>query len=115
MSHLRKVLGLVSQTLTRLFVGLAIFVLCIAANGDDLGGAYRSSNPGGVQARAMASMQAITPEHQAQISAAYGRLPLSFERNQGQTDTEVKFLSRGKGYTLFLTPTEAVLSMAAGP
>ena len=51
---------------------------------------------------------------QAQVSAAYGQLPLSFEANQGQTDTQVNFLSRGSGYTLFLTPSEAVLSLAAG-
>jgi hypothetical protein len=38
-------------------------------------------------------------------------LPLSFERNQGQTDPQVKFLSRGSGYALYLTPTEAVLSL----
>ena len=44
-------------------------------------------------------------------SAAYGQLPLSFESNQGQTDTRVNFLSRGSGYTLFLTPNEAVLSL----
>jgi hypothetical protein len=43
--------------------------------------------------------------------AAYGQLPLSFEINQGQTDPQVNFLSRGGGYTLFLTPTEAVLSL----
>ncbi len=36
---------------------------------------------------------------------------LSFEANQGQTDKRVKFLSRGTGYTLFLTPAEAVLSL----
>ena len=40
------------------------------------------------------------------------RLPLSFEANQGQTDPRVKFLARGPGYTLFLTPTEAVLSLS---
>ena len=42
---------------------------------------------------------------------SYGRLPLSFEINQGQTDSQVKFLSRGPGYTLFLTGSEAVLSL----
>jgi hypothetical protein len=47
----------------------------------------------------------------AQIQANYGKLPLSFEVNQGQTDARVKFLSRGQGYALFLTPTEAVLSL----
>ncbi len=43
--------------------------------------------------------------------AAYAKLPLSFEPNQGQTDARVKFLSRGVGYTLFLTPDEAGLSL----
>ena len=44
-------------------------------------------------------------------TAAYGKLPLSFEINQGQTNGQVKFLSRGSGYNLFLTSTEAVLSL----
>ena len=48
----------------------------------------------------------------AQVSAAYGSLPLSFEANQGQTDARVQFLSRGNGYNLFLTRDEAVLSLA---
>jgi hypothetical protein len=38
-------------------------------------------------------------------------LPLSFEPNVGQTDEQVKFLARGNGYTLFLTPREAVFSL----
>jgi hypothetical protein len=41
-----------------------------------------------------------------------GRPPLAFEPNVGQTDARVKFLSRGPGYTLFLTPHEAVLALA---
>jgi sugar lactone lactonase YvrE len=44
-------------------------------------------------------------------AATYVKLPLSFEVNQGQTDPRVKFLSRGSGYTLFLTGNEAVLSL----
>lgn len=43
------------------------------------------------------------------VLATYGKLPLHFEANQGQSDTQVKFLSRGPGHTLFLTSTEAVL------
>jgi hypothetical protein len=31
--------------------------------------------------------------------------------NRGQTDSRVKFLARGTGYTLFLTPSEAVWSL----
>ena len=45
---------------------------------------------------------------------SYGKLPLAFEANQGQTDPQVKFLSRGAGYSLFLTPTEAVLALSEG-
>jgi hypothetical protein len=41
----------------------------------------------------------------------YGKLPLSFETNQGQTDSRVKFLSHGGGYTLFLTADEVVLNL----
>src|SRR3990167_2290491 len=51
---------------------------------------------------------------QARVSEAYGKLPLSFELNQGQTDEQVKFLSRGRGYSLFLTSTEAVLVLRQG-
>jgi hypothetical protein len=42
---------------------------------------------------------------------SYGKLPLSFEANHGQTDAQVKFIARGAGYTLFLTPAEAVFSL----
>jgi hypothetical protein len=45
------------------------------------------------------------------VHESYGRLPLSFERNQGQTGQDVKFLSRGRGYTLFLTGSETVLAL----
>ena len=37
------------------------------------------------------------------------QVPLSFEPNQGQTDGEAKFLSHGRGYSLFLTGEEADL------
>ncbi|HEX4426971.1 MAG TPA: SBBP repeat-containing protein [Terriglobales bacterium] len=48
---------------------------------------------------------------QQQIRMAYSQLPLSFELNQGQTDSKVRFLARGGGYGLFLTADEAVLKL----
>jgi hypothetical protein len=59
----------------------------------------------------MASPPVRTPALQPRLVENYGRLPLSFEANHGQTDSQVKFLSRGRGYTLFLTGNEAVLSL----
>jgi hypothetical protein len=41
----------------------------------------------------------------------YGKLPLAFEANEGQTADDVRFLSRGNGYTLFLTEHEAILTL----
>lgn len=49
----------------------------------------------------------------AEAQSAYGHLPLSFEANQGQTDPQAKFISRGQGYNLFLTSTEAVLALTS--
>jgi len=53
----------------------------------------------------------VAPDTKVQAQANYGKLPLNFEVNQGQADAQVKFLARGQGYSLFLTPAEAVLSL----
>src|SRR5207302_3426253 len=45
----------------------------------------------------------------ARVSEAYGRLPLHFEANRGQTNKDVRFLSHGAGYDLYLTANEVVL------
>jgi hypothetical protein len=62
------------------------------------------------------SLLLLPPLASADQSAAPGpaikSLPLSFELNQGQTDSRVKFLSRGNGYALFLTPSEMVLGLS---
>jgi uncharacterized protein (TIGR03437 family) len=46
-----------------------------------------------------------------QVAARYGKLPLSFEPNQGQTDAEVQFVSRGASYTIFLSPASATFAL----
>src|SRR5688572_13919924 len=42
----------------------------------------------------------------------YGKLPLHFEANLGQAHDDVRFVSRGSGYALYLTAGEAVLVLA---
>src|SRR5207302_1632423 len=46
---------------------------------------------------------------ETRVSQSYGKLPLHFEANQGQTHQDVRFLARGAGYSLYLTAGEAVL------
>jgi hypothetical protein len=53
----------------------------------------------------------LTAEGKRSIQQNYLRQPLSFEPNRGQTDKRVQFLSHGAGYSLFLTPADAVLSL----
>src|SRR5581483_3825427 len=52
----------------------------------------------------------VTPARHS-IDARYGRLPLTFEANQGQTAPQVKFISRGPGYRAYLTADGMVLSL----
>ena len=64
--------------------------------------------------------RAKTPPHGANIpkekaEAFFGELPLSFEANHGQADSQVKFLSRGSNYNVYLTAKEAVMEFRPTP
>ncbi len=59
----------------------------------------------------LGSNHADAQQPSASVSSTFGKLPLGFEVNAGQTDERVKFLARGKGYGLFLTAQEAVLTL----
>src|ERR1035437_8960018 len=50
-------------------------------------------------------------QSQAKVNESVGKLPLAFEPNLGQTDAQVKYVARAKGYTAFLTESETVLSI----
>ena len=60
-------------------------------------------------AKPQSSRPIVAANHAPRISLS--KQLLSFEPNLGQSDPAVKFLSRGQGYSLFLTGSEAVLSM----
>jgi hypothetical protein len=49
------------------------------------------------------------------IAAAYGRLPLAFEPNRGQTAAGVRYLAHGPGYGVFITADRTVLALAPRP
>ncbi|MCL4303501.1 MAG: SBBP repeat-containing protein [Anaerolineae bacterium] len=46
------------------------------------------------------------------LTEAYGKLPLRFEANLGQTDPAAKFISRGPGYSMYLTEEGFVLALS---
>ena len=49
------------------------------------------------------------------VTYLIANLPLTFEPNEGQTDAQVKFIGRGMGLTVLLTPRwEMTLRPSAG-
>jgi len=98
------------------------FGLVLAATALTTGGGWQITQnlSFGAQAPQAALAHPHLPAHvlrSAEPHVIYGRLPLSFEPNvgpAGDTSTRVKFLSRGAGYALFLSPNEAVLAVGRG-
>ena len=80
----------------------------------DFAPALLASNPATSQG-ATAPTPVLTAERQRRIQQNYLRQPLTFQPNVGQTDNRVEFLSQGDGYSLFLTPADAVLSLHDAP
>jgi hypothetical protein len=57
--------------------------------------------------------QPLTPAARSRVQASFAALPLAFEENKGQTDSQVEYMARGNGYTLFLTANDAVFSLSS--
>ncbi len=51
----------------------------------------------------------VATQHSPHSTAAYGKVPLYFERNDGQADPAAKFVAHGPGYSILLQPTAATL------
>jgi len=77
-----------------------------------------SGNARWVVVAAILSTVSISISLHAQVrppDAVYGKLPLTFEANRGQSQPEVKFLSRGSGYSAYLTTGGLTLSLRPSP
>ena len=66
---------------------------------------------GHAQLRPAPSFSGVAYSEGGNITSHYGDVPLMFEANQGQTDSQVKFLSHGGGYSVFLTAGGLVLAL----
>src|SRR2546421_5779424 len=129
--------GLPPRNESACFAALAVLLLCAAMDVDRLTGQEKEGSPeiqpfsdttsGSEDDDLFAAASSVDRSsssngqliHFGEISstvrpsllADYGRGSLAFEINQGQTDSSVKFLSRGTGYSLFLTTDEAVVAL----
>ncbi|MBC8002384.1 MAG: SBBP repeat-containing protein, partial [Opitutaceae bacterium] len=73
--------------------------------------AHRGPSTGGAIPASASRNAALDATAHAQLQQDFGKPSLSFEANQGQTDRAVKFTSRGRGYSFFLTANEAVMQL----
>src|SRR5215831_1435180 len=64
--------------------------------------------------KASATARPLSDQQKTRLTSLYGNLPLAFEQNVGQSDSQVRYLARGKGYELFLAAHEAVVSLQQG-
>ncbi len=60
---------------------------------------------------AEAPVNRATTLQKAAVMSSYGKLPLYFVRNDGQTDKAVKFYERGAGHSTFFTADSIVISL----
>src|SRR5688572_11821976 len=90
-------------TARRFRVGASVFVVT----------SFVATSPADRPLRAeVGALEKVQAEHGVDLKRAFSRLPLAFEKNQGQSDARVNFRAKGRGYTLFLSQGgDAVLSL----
>ena len=93
-------------TLSGLVVALLTAPLLLIKTPENSIGVNNVQSPAGILTSHPTPPQPGAATEQARES--YGRLPLSFEANRGQAGEAADFVARDAGYTLSLTPTEAV-------
>jgi Beta-propeller repeat len=73
-----------------------------------------AAEPRALSARPAAAASGASKATQRRIRSAYGKLPLSFVPNAGQTNKQVRYYAQGADFSFFFTPARAVLSLRKG-
>jgi len=104
-----KIRGSALKITVSAFAALACALLLIAG----VRSIRNSAHPLSAKTAAAPSFSSATTSNaeRRKVLDSYGKLPLSFIENQGQTAQEVRYTSHGGQYDLFLTQSEAVLAL----
>ncbi|HEV2424698.1 MAG TPA: choice-of-anchor D domain-containing protein [Terriglobia bacterium] len=99
----------VAFTLTLRVAAVGVCLVAMTATAPSM---LARSGPGGA-GKASAAVPRQKSASQARVQKDYGRLPLSFEPNAGQIsrNNEVRYLSRGRGYSIYLNGSGATLAL----
>ena len=83
-------------------IGFSVAALLVCAS-------FGQVSTGKVENKNQTSKQSQDRATLAHVQAGLLSQPLAFEANRGQTDANVKFLTRAQGFTVFMMPGETVL------
>ncbi|HYL99739.1 MAG TPA: hypothetical protein VEZ90_12350, partial [Blastocatellia bacterium] len=82
--------------------GGTVATLSVSANGFDSANTTRA-----------ASIRTVGASAATRPAIRYGQLPVTFEPNEGQVDSKVKFIARTAGGRAFITADQAIIAMQA--
>jgi len=94
--------GALVLVFNRILQALPLLVSAIIFLGTS-GGPAGAVSPSEIGGKPPASVSP-TPEKRLQLQETFGRLPLVFVENRGQTTSEVRFYHQGRGLGTFFTP-----------
>ena len=95
-------------------LGHAVITVVTALVGCGVAAIAADTGVTGAPSRVGDTGRAITPVASrafARMLSAHSSQPLLFEENRGQTDSRVRYLARRGPYLIFLTPSQAVMSL----
>jgi hypothetical protein len=111
----KRALVVMSVALLALVAFAALIPASQAPSSEHSSAASTDSQSGAAGAAAPVSEPGAPQMSEREALDAYGKLPLSFVPNEGQTDDEaVRYYAQGAGYGFFFTPKGATLSFANG-
>src|SRR5919198_639397 len=94
-------------------VGIGAMVATFVAAGafGTSGGRTTTTNAGAGDPLSPAAGAAPPSTTKRQALAAYGKLPLAFTANAGQTDARVRYYAQGAGFSIFFTRSKVMLAL----
>ncbi len=74
---------------------------------------YQKTNQNSNISKIVETTSKVNEGAKTKITESYGKLPLIFEQNQGQLNSDIKYIHRGSGQNLFFTQEGVIFSVSS--
>ena len=110
----KRRLVVMAVALVALVASAALMAASQAPNAEHYYSAASTDSKSGTAAAPVSEPGAAPQMSEKEALDAYGKLPLSFVPNEGQTEEAVRYYAQGAGYGFFFTKEGAMLSFSEG-